>query len=137
MSSNTAESGAQFELPQVPLEAGEQGQNQAVEQMPSAPEKASNPPAQQTPVLPSTPLPALADPSQPLNVVLNTPVSTDSGLPAADVDLIEKAWVQKAKDIVSKTQDDPYHQKSQISKVKAEYIAKRFNKTVKTEDTAP
>jgi hypothetical protein len=50
------------------------------------------------------------------------------------VDLIEKEWVQKAKQIVSQTHDDPYKQKNQISRVKADYIQKRFNKTIKVDD---
>lgn len=56
------------------------------------------------------------------------------GMVADDVDLIEKEWVERAKAIVAQTQDDPHAQKSQMSKVKAEYIQKRFNKTVKTDD---
>jgi hypothetical protein len=55
---------------------------------------------------------------------------------ADDVDLIEKEWVDKAKAIVEATQDDPRKQKSEISKVKAEYIQKRFNKTIKVDSAA-
>lgn len=57
-----------------------------------------------------------------------------SGLPAADKNLIEKQWVQKAKEIVAETRSDPYKQKSQMSKAKADYIQKRFKKIVKTDD---
>jgi hypothetical protein len=55
---------------------------------------------------------------------------------ADDVDLIEKEWVDRAKAIVEATQDDPHKQKSEISKVKAEYIQKRFNKTIKVDTPA-
>jgi hypothetical protein len=58
-----------------------------------------------------------------------------SGLPAEDVDLIEKHWVEKAKEIVDKTANDPYAQKNEISKVGAEYKKTRFNKTVPTDNT--
>jgi len=58
-----------------------------------------------------------------------------SGLPAEDVDLIEKHWVEKAKEIVDKTANDPYTQKNEISKVGAEYKKTRFNKTVPTDNT--
>lgn len=53
---------------------------------------------------------------------------------AADSDRIEKEWIDRAKTIVARTADDPFTQKNEMSKVKAEYIKKRFNKTVKTSD---
>jgi hypothetical protein len=49
---------------------------------------------------------------------------------ADDVDLIEKEWVEKAKAIVSQTKEDPYKQNKEISKMKADYIKKRYNKDV-------
>ncbi len=52
-------------------------------------------------------------------------------LSAADVDLIEKEWVQKAKDIVSATHGDPFAQNKEINKIKADYIKKRYNKDIK------
>lgn len=65
------------------------------------------------------------------------PVDPKSGtLPADDVDLIEKEWVDRAKAIVQKTANDPRRQKSEISKVKAEYIQKRFNKQIKVDEAA-
>lgn len=53
---------------------------------------------------------------------------------ADNVDLIEKTWVQRAKSIIEKTRNDPYIQKNEISKVKAEYIEKRFSKKTKLFD---
>jgi hypothetical protein len=50
---------------------------------------------------------------------------------AADSDRIEKEWVDKAKSVIARTLDDPFTQKNEMSKVKAEYIKKRFNKTLK------
>ncbi len=52
-------------------------------------------------------------------------------LKAEDVDLIEKAWVEKAKAIVQSTEGDPFNQNKQLSKVKADYIKKRFDKDVR------
>ncbi len=49
---------------------------------------------------------------------------------ANDIDLIEKAWVQKAKAIVESTQGDPYLQNKQINRMKVEYIKKRYNKDI-------
>lgn len=57
-------------------------------------------------------------------------------LPAKDGDLIEKEWVERAKKVIAKTADDPHQQKHEVSKMKAAYIQKRFNKAVKT-DEAP
>lgn len=53
---------------------------------------------------------------------------------ADDVDLIEREWVHKAKEIVEQTQGDPYAQNKEISKVKADYIKKRYNKDVKIDN---
>jgi len=47
---------------------------------------------------------------------------------ADDVDLIEKEWVEKAKEIVNKTKEDPYSQNKEVNKFKATYIKKRYNK---------
>jgi hypothetical protein len=57
-------------------------------------------------------------------------------LSAQEVDRIEKQWVARAKTIVAQTQDDPYVQKKEISKAGADYIKKRFNKTIPTDDAA-
>lgn len=57
----------------------------------------------------------------------NEEVNTEAG----DVDIIEKAWIDKAKHIVDQTSSDPFEQQKMISKVKADYIKKRFNKDIK------
>lgn len=65
------------------------------------------------------------------------PVSPSTAdLQAADADLIEKEWIQRAKSIVAKTAEDPRKQKDEMSRVKADYIKKRYNKTIKTDETA-
>ena len=51
---------------------------------------------------------------------------------ANDLDLIEKEWVLKAKQIVEHTFDDPYTQQAEISKMKADYMKKRWGKDIKT-----
>ncbi|MCE7936510.1 hypothetical protein DYH10_01835 [Candidatus Saccharibacteria bacterium CPR2] len=50
---------------------------------------------------------------------------------ADDVDLIEKEWVQKAKNIVEDTRDDPHMQEKEVSKLQADYLKKRYGKEVK------
>ena len=64
------------------------------------------------------------------NDVSNT---TQLSLPAVadDSDLIEKEWVNKAKQIVEHNRDDPYMQSKEITVFKADYMKKRYNKTIK------
>ena len=52
-------------------------------------------------------------------------------LGADDLDLIEKEWVLKAKEVVDNTQNDPYLQSKELSKIRADYIKKRYNRTIK------
>jgi len=124
-----------FELPPQPepLEGGEKRQDKVHEAVPAAPERAGQqaPP----PALPAIPddipaadAPVIAVPVQ--DATTAHPVADSS---AQDSDRIEPAWVNKAKEIIAQTHDDPYLQKDQMSKVKADYIMKRFNKQIKTE----
>lgn len=109
----------------------EQGQPAAE----AAPGKQALPAALQLPaVLPDVPVATPVSPAQVSSV--GPPVSSPktSNLPAADKNLIEKQWVQKAKEIVADTKSDPYKQNREMSKAKADYIQKRFKKTVKTDD---
>lgn len=50
---------------------------------------------------------------------------------ADDADLIEKEWVDKAKEIVAQTSHDPYLQNKEMNKVRADYMKKRYNKDIK------
>lgn len=58
-------------------------------------------------------------------------VTGGSPLVAADEDLIEKEWVDKAKKIVSDTKEDPYSQEKEVSKLQADYLKKRYGKEIK------
>ncbi len=58
-------------------------------------------------------------------------VSTSSPHIADDADLIEKEWVEKAKMIVHVTKDDPYKQTKEMTRMKADYLKKRYNKDLK------
>jgi hypothetical protein len=49
---------------------------------------------------------------------------------ADDGDVIEKEWVDRAKQIVAHTRQDPYRQTKELHKFKAEYMQKRYNKTI-------
>lgn len=52
---------------------------------------------------------------------------------AEDIDLIEKEWVEKAKQIVHSTQGDPYAQSQRLGEMKIDYIRKRYNREVKAD----
>ena len=58
------------------------------------------------------------------------PVDTTNPGVAADEDLIEKEWVEKAKKVVAETRHDPYLQGQEVSKLQADYLQKRYGKTV-------
>lgn len=127
-----------FELPpQPPSPEGERQQEQAAEVPPARPEQAGKQPPQ--PVLPAIPqdIPAVEQPviaAPPQDVTV--PVPLDPKDLASDTDRIEREWVDKVKNVIASTQDDPYAQKDEMSKVKADYIQKRFNKTIKTDEAA-
>ena len=57
--------------------------------------------------------------------------TTAAPLIADDVDVIEKEWVDKAKKIVSSTNEDPHNQEKQVSELQADYLMKRYNKKIK------
>ncbi len=86
------------------------------------------------PMLPP-PLP-VAQPIQPLPVDTTAQPAQDasaaqSPLTADDVDVIEKEWVVRAKQIVNQTKNDPYQQEHEVSKLQADYLRKRFGVEVK------
>jgi|SRR5665213_1908238 len=84
--------------------------------------------------IPTIPLPmSQASPVTPIDPATSNSVSTT---PVAspivdDGDLIEKAWVDKAKQIVERTRDDPHKQSEAITVFKADYMKKRYGKTIK------
>lgn len=49
---------------------------------------------------------------------------------AADSDLIEKEWVERAKQIVEHTKSDPHEQQRAITQMKADYLKKRYDKDI-------
>lgn len=88
-------------------------------------------PGVQEPMPPFSPslgqVPQAADSSQPLP-------SVDAGsTPAAAEhnDSIEKEWIDKVRHIVAQTRMDPYQQSQQLAALRADYIQKRYGKTVK------
>ena len=85
------------------------------------------------PASPDPSLPTHNPYAAPIQVPQQIPVHDSSSIGAApqiadDIDLIEKEWVEKAKEIVDKTRENPYLQNKAISEIKADYIKKRYNK---------
>jgi hypothetical protein len=85
------------------------------------------PPAIQLPVLPTTPDPTTGA-AQP---AVSGTTTSDATVTADDTDLIEKEWVDKAKQIVERNREDPYRQSEELTVVKADYMQKRYGKTIK------
>lgn len=82
------------------------------------------------------PLPATAPtlPVPPLPVPAPQSVTDDTAGPtiAADDDLIEKEWVDKAKKIIAETQNDPYRREQEVTKLQIDYLRKRYGKELGT-----
>lgn len=90
----------------------------------------------------------LADPAavaQPIPISLPTPVApttndsakaADDDMPAvaADEDLIEKEWVDRAKKIIADTKDDPYRREREVGRLQADYLKKRYGKELGAAD---
>ncbi|HSX45903.1 MAG TPA: hypothetical protein VLG27_02750 [Candidatus Saccharimonadia bacterium] len=124
---------------QLPAPMPEQGPvtGGSNEALPQKAEKAPSPEAAQQagaappPSLPTIPLPT--PPAMPAPLQSAGPVSS-KGNPAQaadDRDLIEKEWVTKAKQIVEQTHDDPFKQSEELNVFKADYMKKRYNRTIK------
>jgi hypothetical protein len=67
---------------------------------------------------------------QPLQGVQPIGAQSDAHLIAEDIDVIEKEWVDRARKIIALTATDPYTEAKEMSKLKATYIKKRFNKDI-------
>ncbi len=74
----------------------------------------------------------LVMPTLPTPVIATTDDASQTNdatqLIAADVDLIEKEWIDKAKKIISETKDDPYAREKAINQLQTEYIQKRYGR---------
>ncbi len=62
------------------------------------------------------------------------PITDDSHIIADDIDVMEKEWVDRAKKIISLTSSDPYSEAKELTKLKATYMKKRFNKDLPIDD---
>jgi hypothetical protein len=96
---------------------------QTPELTPAVPAEVAPAAAQAAPV---APVPAMPPPPAPAATV--TP--TDTPAIADDVDVIEKEWIDKAQDIISKTKTDPYQEEEQIEGLQVDYLKKRYGKDI-------
>ncbi|MCY1365633.1 hypothetical protein D9M69_524910 [compost metagenome] len=109
--------------PEIGVETGAERREAAAE---SAARQADGVPALPTPVLPTIIPQAPADDT--------TVVHDDTPLLAADEDLIEKEWVDKAKKIILETKDDPYAREAAVTRLQADYLRKRYGKELGSAD---
>lgn len=73
---------------------------------------------------------AVAMPAVPVQVPQSQPSSMATPLVAADEDLIEKEWVEKAKEIIDQTRDDPHTRTQKVNELQRDYLQKRYGKVV-------
>lgn len=122
-----------FELP-APVSGEGEAAHGGYEAPPSRPEQAPQPPAAAAPTPMAAQSFASSQAPQPAGPA-PTPASSASPSVADDNDLIEKEWVVKAKQIVAATREDPHTQSRELSKFKADYLKKRYNKDLKLEES--
>ena len=77
---------------------------------------------------PTVPVPSV---SSSLGVDPNNTGEVETPLEAADAEVIEPEWVNKAKKIVAETHQNPHLQVRQMNILKADYMKKRYNKDIK------
>lgn len=50
---------------------------------------------------------------------------------AEDADVIERDWIHQTEQVIAQTAGDPYAQAQQLAALKADYMQKRYAKTIK------
>jgi len=58
------------------------------------------------------------------------PITSNTPLVAADEDLIEKEWVDKAKEIILHTKDDPHARTQKVNELQRDYLQKRYGRAI-------
>ena len=90
--------------------------------------------AQQPTLAPAPAPPPKTQPASITSGTVQSDVVPEATMIADDADLIEKEWVMRAKAIVAHTKDDPYNQNREMTKVRADYLKKRYNKDLKVSE---
>lgn len=90
----------------------------------SAVELAPSPPMMPMPAMPVPPVT-----QAPVPVVSNDP-ATANPIAANDDDVIEKEWVDRAKQVIIQTKDNPYAREKAIGELQRDYLAKRYGRQI-------
>lgn len=108
------------------LERGQQRVEQAAEAGARASDAAASASVAAGVAVPAAPVIAPADDT--------SSTTTTSPLVAGDEDLIEKEWVDKAKEIIDQTKDDPHARTAKVNELQRDYLQKRYGKVVGTSE---
>ena len=108
-----------------PLETGLERGQERFEQAAEAGARASDAAASAAAVAVPVPVASVQTPPQDTSVP-----TTATPLVAADEDLIEKEWVDKAKEIIEQTKDDPHARTQKVNELQRDYLQKRYGKVV-------
>lgn len=124
--------------PQPPerLDGPEQGYDELPQLNPERPERAASQEKLTQPPAASVQPASIALPTPVTPVADDTTTQQADDLPAvaADEDLIEKEWVDKAKKIIADTRDDPYRREREVGRLQADYLKKRYGKELGAAD---
>lgn len=86
-------------------------------------------PIEMAPPAPQQPLPPIPPPSTYASQQPNdADTITSNPINANDDDMIEKEWVNRAKQILTQTKDDPYAREKAIGELQRDYLMKRYGK---------
>lgn len=127
-----------YEQPDLSLPPPRISEPLPVEQAPPLSSPEASPPPSQTPSVPvagTMPMPPITAALPGTSLISGPTAHITTPVLADDTDLIEKEWVEKAKAIVAGTRDDPFIQSRDVSRFKADYIKKRYNKDIKLPET--
>lgn len=113
--------------PEVPLQSPERGEY-------GAPERGGENSAYAQAAASAQPIPiTLPSPVQSQDDTSQSAQADDLPAVAGDDDLIEKEWVDKAKQIISQTHDDPAKREREVGRLQADYLKKRYGKELGVE----
>ena len=77
---------------------------------------------------PPVPPPISSSPASSTNDAVTSATTVKGPAEAKDIDLIEKEWVTKAKEILEETKEDPYIREERVKDLQADYLQKRYNR---------
>ncbi len=123
--------GVSYEIPaagQTPEILPAASPEQRIETRPSA-ELAPPPPP--VPPMPTQPVPPV--PQQSTSVTLADDAAVNP-MAANDDDVIEKEWVDRAKQVILQTKDNPFAREKAIGELQRDYLMKRYGRQIGSSD---